>query len=70
MNIPPLNLSCEICGRTFLKKSKLNRHQKETHENLKEFICEFCDKQFKRNSHLKRHMIVHSDNPKPHKCHF
>lgn len=65
-----MSFKCEQCERVFAKKSKLNRHVRETHMNIKQYICEECGKNFKRNSHLKRHLISHSENPKPHKCSY
>ncbi|KAL4510340.1 hypothetical protein ABPG72_008230 [Tetrahymena utriculariae] len=63
-----LEFICEQCKRTFSKKSKLSRHVRESHLNIKNFTCTQCNKTFKRNSHLKRHMISHSAEPKPFKC--
>ncbi|EAR86183.2 C2H2-type zinc-finger protein (macronuclear) [Tetrahymena thermophila SB210] len=63
-----LEFVCEQCKRTFSKKSKLSRHVRESHLNIKNFTCTQCNKTFKRNSHLKRHMISHSAEPKPFKC--
>ncbi|KAL4484798.1 hypothetical protein ABPG74_019975 [Tetrahymena malaccensis] len=63
-----LEFVCEQCQRTFSKKSKLSRHVRESHLNIKNFTCTQCNKTFKRNSHLKRHMISHSAEPKPFKC--
>ncbi len=65
-----MSFKCEKCDKKFAKKSKLNRHDRETHMNIKSYVCEECGKNFKRNSHLKRHLICHSDNPKPHKCNY
>lgn len=63
-----LEFTCEKCQRTFSNRSKLSRHVRESHMNIKNFDCSICNKTFKRNSHLKRHMISHSKEPKPFKC--
>lgn len=54
---------CEICSKTFLTSSRLDRHIKLIHE------CEDCHLQFKNRSRKKRHVeIVHGrkivDTPK------
>lgn len=59
---------CQDCGKEFKKSAKLQRHMRETHQNLKPFKCEICQREFKRNFHLKRHEASHSDNPKPVAC--
>jgi hypothetical protein len=70
MNAETLENKCDTCGKIFKKKSKLNRHIRETHLNLKEHVCTFCKKEFKRNSHLKRHLVIHGEDPKPFVCNY
>lgn len=50
--------TCQICGKTFIKKKNLSRHLK-THQHEKPHICEVCSKAFKSPTHLKNHKISH-----------
>lgn len=61
--------TCEHCGKTFLKRNKLNRHINEAHLDLKKYSCDTCGKLFKRPQHLKRHLLSHN-NERPFKCDY
>ena len=54
-------LSCEVCGREFLKINKLNRHRL-SHSDSRPFVCPFpdCGKSYARNDHLNRHSASHA----------
>ncbi|KAJ3067294.1 hypothetical protein HDU98_009516 [Podochytrium sp. JEL0797] len=43
----------------FLRIEHLNRHQKCTHQGIKEFLCIVCPSQFGRNDELLRHLRMH-----------
>lgn len=45
------------CGKGFLRKEHLRRHQ-ATHAQPS-FVCHICDRSFTRNDVLKRHIAVH-----------
>jgi uncharacterized Zn-finger protein len=49
-------LSCEECGHTFNKPSKLLAHIKSVHQNERPFACDQCTDTFKRKDHLNRHI--------------
>ncbi|CAD8083601.1 unnamed protein product [Paramecium sonneborni] len=59
--------TCEECKKVFTNNSKLQRHIREIHQNLKQFRCEQCGKEFKRSQHLKRHQLTHSGS-RPFEC--
>ena len=56
-----LRLECDICGKTFPEKGKLQSHVKHIHnENLH---CSFCDKDYQHLDTYKKHMKrFHSEN--------
>ena len=54
----PRPFVCDICTKSFARKSDFERHQ-EIHTGIKKFQCEECGKSFHRNSNLKRHKQTH-----------
>jgi len=63
------HLSCDVCSKTFHRKSALNEHVKYTHTTERKFICSECGKSYKRKDHLKRHNEVsHDSNSKMYIC--
>ena len=59
--------SCGDCGKTFLHKSELRKHE-VVHSDLKNFECNLCPKKFKRLKHLRDHARVHSINADSYVC--
>lgn len=60
---PGSRLVCVLCGSQFPDKSKLDRHVRGVHENVRPYVCDLCHYKFKEKSHLKRHInIVHQSN--------
>lgn len=56
---------CDLCGKTFGSKMRLNRHFMHLHSSECRFICHVCAKGFKTNSRLKQHLKIHRT---PEKC--
>ncbi|XP_013870339.1 zinc finger protein OZF [Austrofundulus limnaeus] len=57
---------CDVCGRTYTAKRRLNRHMK-THTGNRDFVCRECGKAFYRKEHLVVHVRTHSGE-KPYRC--
>ena len=57
---------CNVCGRTFGRRSKLIIHVKSVHQKIKEFSCNVCGKQFSSRYKVNRHLVnVHKTDPLP-----
>ncbi|KAL7307104.1 hypothetical protein TKK_0000835 [Trichogramma kaykai] len=52
---------CDICGKTYSRKSQLNSHVKSVHNNTT-YACETCGKIFEQKRNLQKHidMAQHS----------
>jgi len=49
-----MDLTCDVCCKSFTMKSNLTRHQ--TVHQEKSVICPQCDKAFTLQQHLKHHL--------------
>ena len=52
------NFSCDQCGKSFRKKSKLADHA-SVHAGFKPYQCKLCQKAFSMEENLKTHMTNH-----------
>jgi len=58
--ITSIGISCELCSRSFTRRSDLRRHMRSTHERLRPFKCPECDLKFKLKWHFENHVeVVH-----------
>lgn len=51
---------CEVCGKAFSRKARLNVHKKFVHEGATPFACQMCEKKFIRKEDLVKHVILHT----------
>jgi len=49
-----LRFPCEVCGKNFPKRTRLNIHR-ITHTNEKPFPCDVCERSFNQSSNLQAH---------------
>ena len=55
--------TCDICFKTFSKKSNMTNHRDTVHFKLKIHHCDFCDKSFTQKAHLAKHKShLHGSN--------
>ena len=58
----PKQLSCDVCPKTFARRSHLLRHER-AHGGGVKYNCTLCNKSFSQNTSLKA-----NSREKPHKC--
>ena len=52
--------TCDICGKTGIKKEKLAAHKIDAHlpDNERPFICSYCGKGFAHKTKLESHEVI------------
>lgn len=59
--------TCDTCGKSFNRRSRLTLHIRYVHEGAEPFVCTVCNKALLRKEDVQRHHIVHS-GVKAHAC--
>mmetsp|Transcript_12907 Transcript_12907/g.18553 ORF Transcript_12907/g.18553 Transcript_12907/m.18553 type:complete len:189 (-) Transcript_12907:1031-1597(-) len=49
---------CNICGKKFPVESKLERHVRTVHEQIRNYECSTCGLRLKQKSHLMKHRFA------------
>ncbi|XP_036424694.1 zinc finger and SCAN domain-containing protein 21-like isoform X2 [Colossoma macropomum] len=62
----PRKHTCETCGKAFLSKRDLKRHE-HTHTGAKPFTCSVCERSFNDHGNMRKHMAVHT-GAQPYSC--
>ncbi|XP_075224326.1 uncharacterized protein LOC142326076 isoform X7 [Lycorma delicatula] len=63
-----IEVTCDICGKTYASDKHLRTHNRQVHSNLdRKHICNICGASFKDNYVLKNHLETHS-NERKYKC--
>ena len=63
-DLAPMRWYCQICNKSFSKKTSLWSHNYRIH-NSKQHRCLVCDETFAQSSNLKRHMAAHKAAKEP-----
>lgn len=54
------NFSCDICKKSFGKKSGLTSHKATVHDKIRVFSCDLCYKTFGHKQHAMKHRLQHT----------
>ncbi|KXJ83330.1 hypothetical protein RP20_CCG006082 [Aedes albopictus] len=60
---------CNICEKTFGRKSSFQQHLRQKHQETRPFRCDICGKSYLTENDLGKHRKNHDSSMKPHKCH-
>lgn len=60
--------ACELCDRTFGRRSNLTQHNKSHHSGPRQFRCKQCGKRYQFQAELDTHTKRHAATEKPFHC--
>lgn len=66
--VPKKRFPCPKCGNILTDRTKLLRHIKTVHENVKDWQCSLCEKRFSSKSNLEVHMGSKHGGRLPYQC--
>ena len=58
-NLHEMHKKCKFCEETFISKTDLKKHLRESHPN--QIKCNYCTKSFVKNSDLEVHLEEHHE---------
>jgi stress-induced morphogen len=61
---------CEVCGKHLVNRGAVERHKRQTHQDLRPHSCQQCPKTFKRAYSLKRHILQCHTRARPEMCQY
>lgn len=64
-----IDLKCIPCGKTFKRRSHLNRHLR-IHTRVAEVICKFCKRTYDNQSMLAEHVMEQHQGSRAYQCSF
>lgn len=62
-----LTYSCDLCPKSFSRKSGILQHKQVVHNDNRPFFCDICGNKFKTKQMLHKHQATHSED-RPFKC--
>ncbi|XP_058121249.1 zinc finger protein 347-like [Anopheles ziemanni] len=57
---------CDLCSKSFTRKSSLNDHKMVLHAGIRQYTCHICNRAFGKEDSLKTHLAQHLG--KNHRC--
>lgn len=60
---------CDLCPRSFVRKTLLSVHMKKDHLKLRPFECHVCSHESSSRGNLKIHMLLHGPKTECQICH-
>ena len=66
---PENKFKCEICEKPYLTNKSKNKHIRNAHGEVKNFLCNICSRIFKKNHQLTLHQkYYHQVSPRHYNC--
>uniref|UniRef100_A0A4Y0BK72 C2H2-type domain-containing protein n=1 Tax=Anopheles funestus TaxID=62324 RepID=A0A4Y0BK72_ANOFN len=65
---PKPTFQCDLCLKSFTRKSSLNDHKLVLHGGVRRHVCHICNRTFGKENSLKTHLVLHVG--KKYRCKF